>query len=104
MSRRERRLIGRKLIQDEKVESVQTSSSIGPIGKFFDKHYHKLQIIPLVILLLAISYNIYFYQQTGDFVKKGVSLAGGTTVTVSTAEPVNQIDLEKTLEIGRAHV
>ncbi len=97
MSRRERRLIGRKLIQDEKVESVQTSSSIGPIGKFFDKHYHKLQIIPLVILLLAISYNIYFYQQTGDFVKKGVSLAGGTTVTVSTAEPVNQIDLEKTL-------
>ena len=97
MSRRERRLQARKLVTEDDDRVVTRQTSIGPIGKFFDKHYHKLQIIPVLILLLSLGYNVWFYTDTGDFVKKGVSLAGGTSITVSTSQAINQAQLEQTL-------
>jgi preprotein translocase subunit SecF len=52
------------------------------ISKFHDKYYKHLLIIPLVILLLSLSYIGYIYVQTGDFSKKDISLTGGTSVTL----------------------
>ncbi len=92
MGRRERRLLGRKiLVEDEK---PQSHGSVGAFGRFFDKHMHHLQIIPLLILLACIVFNVFFFAQHGDFVRKGVSLAGGTSVTVSTAESIDTATLE----------
>lgn len=94
--RRERRLQARRLLTDAD-EKPRTSSDIGSIGRFFDKNYHKLQIIPILILLLSISYLVWFTNDTGDFVKRGVSLAGGTSVTVTTTQEFNQRSLEESL-------
>jgi preprotein translocase subunit SecF len=95
MGRKERRLQARRLLTDD--EQPHRSVSHGPVARFFNTHYHKLQLIPLIILVLCIGYNIYFYADTGDFVRKGVSLAGGTSVTVSTASPIDQRALEEEL-------
>lgn len=95
MSRRERRLHARKLLAEP--EQPQATRKAGRVSRFFDRHYHKLQIIPLLIVLLAIGYNAYFATQHGDFVRKGVSLAGGTAVSVATTQSVDVRELEATL-------
>ena len=95
MGRRERRLEARKLLTEEKHDTqAQTTSKV---GRFFDKNYHKLQLIPLIIILLAIGYNAVFFVQHGDFVRKGVSLAGGTAVSITTSDPVDTVAIEKAL-------
>jgi preprotein translocase subunit SecF len=88
MGRRERRLQARRLVEDDEQPVKRTATHSGA-KRFFDTHYRKLQLIPLVILLLCIGYNIYFFAEHGDFVRKGVSLAGGTAVTVSTSDAVD---------------
>jgi preprotein translocase subunit SecF len=93
MSRRERRLEARKLLSDAEQPVVKHAPPSTALG-WFDKHMHKLQLIPLIILVLCIGYNIYFYAEHGDFVHKGVSLAGGTSITVSTVDPIDQRALE----------
>jgi preprotein translocase subunit SecF len=94
MSRKERRLQARRLIDEEDKPRPKVT---GKTATFFEKHIHKLAIIPLLILLFCIGYNIYFFAETGDFVRKGVSLAGGTTVAVSTTEQVDIRGLEAQL-------
>ena len=56
--------------------------------------------IPILILLLSISYLVWFTNDTGDFVKRGVSLAGGTSVTVTTTQEFNQRSLEESLAMA----
>lgn len=93
MGRRERRLQARKILVEH--DEAPKNKRTGPVGAFFDKHYHKLQIIPAIILLLAIGYNVAFFVNTGDFVKKGVSLSGGTTVTVSSNAPFDEATIKE---------
>lgn len=50
--------------------------------KFHDKHYKTLLLIPAILLILSLSYIFIFYQQHNDFILKGISLTGGTTVTI----------------------
>jgi preprotein translocase subunit SecF len=52
------------------------------IGRFHDKNYKKLLIIPAAILILCIIYMGIFYSQNGDFMLKDISLTGGTSVTI----------------------
>jgi hypothetical protein len=49
---------------------------------FLDKHYKKFLIVTVTILILALAQIAYQTATTGDFIKKGVSLKGGITVTV----------------------
>lgn len=49
---------------------------------WYDKSYKLLLIIPVFIFLVSIIFMISFYHQHGDFLKKDVSLTGGTTVTI----------------------
>ena len=50
----------------------------------------------MLLLLLAIGQIIFQISTTGDFINKGISLKGGTTITI--AENINQQDIENILK------
>jgi preprotein translocase subunit SecF len=50
--------------------------------EYYDKKYKKLLIIPILLLILAIAQISIQAATTGDFVNKGTSLKGGSTVSV----------------------
>lgn len=50
--------------------------------EFFDRYYKQLLFVPFVMLLLAFVVIGVTFATTGDFVRKGVSLKGGITLTV----------------------
>lgn len=62
---------------------------------WYNQNYKKLLIIPSIILALSIIYLTIFTIQTGDIIYKDVSLTGGSTITISTDIPSQ--DLENTL-------
>lgn len=47
-----------------------------------DRTYKFLLVIPAVLLLISLIYLFSFYQQTGDIIRRDISLKGGTTITV----------------------
>lgn len=47
-----------------------------------DKNYKKLLLIPATLIVLSIVYLFIFSAQTGDFIRKDISLTGGTSITV----------------------
>jgi len=47
-----------------------------------DKYYKILLIIPAILIIFSFVYMINFYNQHGDFIKKDISLTGGTSVTL----------------------
>ena len=49
---------------------------------WYDKNYKLLLIIPALLLLISIVYLFVFVQNTGDIIRKDVSLTGGTSITV----------------------
>jgi len=49
---------------------------------WYDRHYKKLLIVPIIIFALCLTYLFFFYQQHGDIMRKDVSLSGGTTITL----------------------
>lgn len=61
-----------------------------------DKYYKILLIIPAIILIFSAVYMINFYNQNGDFIKKDISLTGGTSVTLY--EKLEVIKLNQDLE------
>lgn len=52
------------------------------IQHYYEHEYRKLLIIPMLILLLAIVQIGYQTYTTGEFVNRGVSLKGGTIITI----------------------
>lgn len=61
-----------------------------------DRHYKKLMLIPLALLIFSFVYLGTFYSQHGDFMLKDISLTGGTSVTVN--EKLNLEDLNNFLQ------
>jgi len=61
--------------------------------EFYDKKYKALLIIPFLILILAISQIAFQTVTTGEFVNRGVSLKGGTTITIPTDKQLNQDEM-----------
>ncbi len=60
--------------------------------KIYDKKYILLSVIPIIILLISGAYLGFLKYNTGEFVKKDVSLSGGVMITITTSE---QYDLSK---------
>lgn len=58
----------------------------------YDKQYKKLFIIPIILLILALGQIAFQTIQTGDFVNKGISLEGGSTITID--KKINPLELE----------
>jgi len=50
---------------------------------FYDKYYKQLLIIPFLMLLFAFIVIGWQYSSTGDFMNKGISLKGGTAITIT---------------------
>lgn len=58
----------------------------------YDKYYKLFFFIPLILLLLSLTYIGIFYSKTGDIIYKDVSLSGGTSITVN--GEINQEQIE----------
>lgn len=54
------------------------------IGEFYIKNLKKLQLIPLIMLLLALGILFHSYFATGNFLEKDISLKGGSILTINT--------------------
>lgn len=82
--RSERRNRAKSKVEDAspKVISHKASSPKAVKKNFLDTNYKKLIIVPLVIFVLAIVQIVGQTAITGDFINKGVSLAGGTSIFV----------------------
>ncbi len=52
------------------------------LGKFHDKNYKALLLIPLLLLVLSFAYMFVFYSHNKDIIYKDISLTGGTYVTL----------------------
>ena len=52
------------------------------VKNWHDKYYKILLIIPAILIIFSLVYMINFYNQHGDFIKKDISLTGGTSVTL----------------------
>jgi preprotein translocase subunit SecF len=50
---------------------------------FYNKYYKQLLIIPFAMLLIAIVIIGVQFAQTGEFLHKGISLKGGTAITLT---------------------
>ncbi len=73
-------------IQPEKRSFKQTAYHI------YDVHYKKLLIITILMLVLAVVQIGYQVATTGDFVSKGISLKGGSTITIVHQENPAEIE------------
>lgn len=67
------------------------------LEKYYDGHYKKLAVIPAIIALIAFCVILGTYFTTGDFIHKGISLKGGTTLRVLKNIEVNPQVLESVL-------
>ena len=56
----------------------------------YERYYKLFLVIPLVLLIFSFLYMVNFYSNNSDFIKKDVSLTGGTVVTL-----VGDIDSSK---------
>lgn len=63
------------------------------IEKTYNKTYKFLLLVPLVLLILSLGYIYVFYQENNDFIKKDVSLTGGTALTIEVNEQIDIQDL-----------
>ncbi len=59
---------------------------------FYDKQHKKLLIIPFALLLFAFIVIGFTYSTTGDFVNKGVSLKGGSTITIGKVADISELE------------
>ena len=67
------------------------------IKSIYEHKYKKLLLIPFIILILALVQIGAQYAITGDFVNKGISLKGGSTVTIDYDDSINLDQLESFL-------
>jgi len=75
----------------EQEENIEQSK----FGRFHNKNYKLLLLIPILLLLFSLIYMGIFYYKNQDFIYKDVSLTGGTSVTIY--EKVDIFDLELAL-------
>jgi preprotein translocase subunit SecF len=61
-------------------------------SNWYDKNYKKVIIFPAILLVLSLSFLVYFYIQNDDIMYKDVSLTGGTTLSIFTE--INSQELE----------
>ena len=52
------------------------------LGKFHDKNYKLLLLIPAIILVMGFIYMGVFYSANNDFIYRDISLTGGTSITL----------------------
>ena len=76
-------------MEPEQSANIQTKN-------WHDKYYKILLIIPAILIIFSFIYMINFYNQNGDFIKKDISLTGGTSVTLY--EKLDVLELKQGLQ------
>ncbi|MBU0470641.1 MAG: protein translocase subunit SecF [Nanoarchaeota archaeon] len=69
----------------------------GKIKKIYEEKYKLLLLIPCFILMLALAQIGTQYTMTGDFVNKGISLKGGSTITINKFDSITVNELKSSL-------
>ena len=64
---------------------------------WYEHKYKVVMLIPFILVLLALIQIGVQYSMTGDFVHKGITLKGGSTITISVPEGVALTQLESSL-------
>ncbi|MDD5086928.1 MAG: protein translocase subunit SecF [Candidatus Nanoarchaeia archaeon] len=82
--------------QNDVYNEFSKNKHVSNMLKYYEKNYKKLIFIPIIILVLSLCFLGYKYASTGDFVDKGISLKGGTTVTIPSGD-VNTAELKSYL-------
>jgi preprotein translocase subunit SecF len=65
--------------------------------KLTEKKFRKLLIIPLILILLSLSFLAIGYIRDGTPIKRGIDLEGGVQFTIRYSTPVNTNDFESSL-------
>ncbi len=68
------------------------------IKHIYEHHYKKLLIFPFLLIVLAFVQIIVQYSVTGDFVNKGISLKGGSIITLEYQPEINAEEMETFLK------
>ena len=63
------------------------------LKQVYEQHYKKLLLIPFLMVILAIGQIAFQYASTGDIVNKGISLKGGSTLTIEGNLDANDIQV-----------
>ena len=82
---------------EEQQEQQEPEKLSKKFAKFYNKNYKLLLIIPIILLTLSLGYIAYFYSQNQDFIKKDVSLTGGTTITIFPKQEIDILELKNSL-------
>lgn len=68
------------------------------IKEFYEKKYKILMIIPIILLIGALLQITFQTINTGDFVKKGISLSGGVSFSATIENEIDIIELETNIQ------
>ncbi|MEK6936820.1 MAG: hypothetical protein AABW58_01995 [Nanoarchaeota archaeon] len=66
--------------------------------QFYNKHFKKLMLIPILLFIFSILIILNHYNNTGDIVNKDVSLKGGLSIEIYTNEAEDLNLIKKALE------
>ena len=66
------------------------------IGKknWYDKSHKIALIIPILLIIFSLGYMVFFYNTHGDFIKKDISLIGGTSVEIYEKLDINKLQTD----------
>ena len=65
------------------------------IHSFYSKNYKILMLIPIIITILSLVYTGIFYNSTGDFFKKDVTLKGGISSIKGLIEAIKKYNIKR---------
>ncbi|MEK6809602.1 MAG: hypothetical protein AABY40_02935, partial [Nanoarchaeota archaeon] len=68
------------------------------IRHIYETKYKLLMIFPLLLLILSLVQISVQYAATGDFVNKGISLKGGSTITITKSISSSPAEVEELLQ------
>jgi len=68
------------------------------LKSFYERKYKALLLIPFLLLFFAFVQIGVQYATTGDFVHKGITLKGGSTITINYVPSYNLLELETSLQ------
>lgn len=71
---------------------------------WYDRWYKALLIPPVLIVLISLFYIYSIYSETGDFLQKDASLAGGTTITIQGDTNIDELENALKVEFPDVYV
>lgn len=71
-----------KRSKDKEEKIKKTHHNEERIESWHDKHYKLLFLIPILLLVFCSVYIVIFYHNTGDLMRKDITLTGGTSITL----------------------